>query len=308
MNTSANYAITQADGADNIAPTLLQGQQAWQYALTDNFFSPEEQAAVMRQQLEPYRAQIETKLSEIGYPPEHLANYPQIGEALFNGQSTGVMRVTLSPVAQLAGSLRIVMTPDGPDIRITPQQPTLTIPNEIGGIHLSKADQQQLSQEGALSRPFLIPDKGEYIPTFLRIDPKTNTVELWQVKAEELPTKLMGIDLTKDQQVQLAHGHAVRLNGLTDNQGEHFNATVSISAGRQALQFADLSRLDVSIKPAQEFKQQVAQNNEGAKTDLIQSQEKSTGLPGVTHQQSEVIKQHLEKEPSPQEHSHKIRL
>lgn len=304
-NTSVDYARTQADGADNIAPTLMQGGQAWQFAQSDNFFSPEEQADVMRRQLEPYRAQIEAKLTEVGYP---LAKHPGIEEALFSGRQTDLLWVNLSPDSQMGGSLRIIISEAGPDIRITPIQPTQTIPNEVGGIQLSKAEQLQLSQEGALPRPFLMPDKGEYVPTFIRIDAKTNAVELWQLKAEELPTKLMGIDLTRDQQMQLVHGHTVRLNGLIDNQGEPFNATVSVSASKQALQFADLSRLNVSVKPAQEFKNQLAQNNDGAKTDLVQSQEKSVGLPGISHQQSEDIKKLLEMEPSRQEQGQKIRL
>ena len=303
-DASLQYARIQADGADNIAPTPMQGQQAWQYAQSDNFFSPEEQTAVMRQKLEPYRAQIEAKLAEVGYP---LDKNPQIEGALFGGRSTDLLRVNLSPESQLVGSLRVVMTDGGPDIRITPVQPTLTIPKEIEGIYLSKTEQQQLKEEGALPRPFLIPEKGEYVPTFLRVDSKTNTIELWQVKAEELPTKLMGIDLNRDQQLQLAHGHAVRLNGLLDNQGEPFNATVSVSASKQALQFADLSRLDVSIKPAQEFKTQLAQNNEGAKTDLTKGQEKAVGLPGISSQQSDTIKQLLEMEPHQQEQGQKLR-
>ena len=305
--TSDLYARTQADGADNIAPTPMQGQQAWQYALSDNFFSPEEQTAVMRQQIEPHRAQIESKLSEIGYPPAYLTKYPDIEQSLYSGQQTRLLNVIIAPDTQLTGALRIVMTEHGPDIRITPKQPTLNIPNEIGGIHLTKADQQQLKQEGALPRPFLIAEQGEYVPTFLRVNERTNTVELWQLRPEQLPTKLMGIDLTKDQQVQLVHGHPVRLTGLLDKQGEPFNATVSVSATKQSLEFADLSRLDVAIKPAQEFKQQLAQNNEGAKTDLTVAQERATGLPGITHQQSESIKQLLEQEPSQQEQTLKMR-
>lgn len=306
MNTeSIDYARTQADGLDNIAPTTLQGERAWQYAQSDNFFSPEEQADVMRQQLEPYRAQLESKLGAIGWPADHLLNSPSIEQALFSGQPTESMGVFIGPDLKLYGSLRIVMTDAGPDIRITSTQLGLTIPEQINGVHLSKAEQQQLQQEGALPRPFLMPDKGEYVPTFVRVDSATNTVELWRVKAEELPTKLMGIDLTKDQQMQLVHGHPVRLTGLLDQQGEPFAATVSISAAKQSLQFADLSRLDVTLKPGQEYKQQLAQNNEGAKTDITKSREVAVGAPVVSHQQSEAIKEVLDIDP--QERTAKLR-
>ncbi len=302
-----DFARTQADGLDNIAPTISQGQAAWQYAQSDNFFSPEEQAAVMRRQLEPYRDQLEGKLTQLGFPPEHLAQHPAIKNALYSGQQTDPITIIVGQGIKLEGSLRVVMTEQGPDLRITPIQRELTIPQQIGDIMLSRDERQHLAKEGSLPRPFLTPENGEYIPTYLRVDPITNTVELWKVKADQLPTKLMGIDLTKDQQVLLAHGHSVKLSGLIDQQGEPFNATVSLSASKQSIQFSDLSRLDVSIKPASEFRQQLAQNNEGAKTDLTRSREVGVGSPVISNQQSEAIKSLLDSDPHQHEKSLKPR-
>jgi len=301
------YAQSQADAYDNVAPTPLQGQQAWQYAQTDNFFSPEEASAVMRKQLEPYRAQIEAKLTQIGYDPEQLAKFPKMKADLFEGRQTDLSSVYIAPDVKMNGRLRIVMGEDGPDLRFTPMQTALTIPTEIRGIILSKAEQQQLAQEGALPRPLLLPEKGEVVPTFLRVDPLTNTVELWRIKAEQLPTKLLGIDLTKDQQLQLVSGHAVRLSGLLDRQGEPFNATASISPIRQTLEFSDVNRIDLSIKPDREFRQQLAHNNEGAKTDLTRSREEAIGSPAINKHQSEVIGKLLEQDPLQQESTLKIR-
>jgi len=294
MNQSLNYARTQADGYDNISPTMLQGQQAWQYAQSDNFLSPEEASAVMRQQLEPYRAQIEAKLTQIGYPAHHLSSRPDLEEALYSGQKTSPIKVYITPDLQLEGRLRIVMTDNGPDIRITPVQPSLTIPDELAGIRLSKGEKQQLAQEGALPRPFMIADKGDYVPTYLRIDEQTNTVELWRLRPEMLPTKLMGIDLTKDQQLQLANGHAVRLSGLLDKQGEPFTATVNVSATQKELQFSDVSRLVNVLRVDSDHRQQVTLNNDGAKSDLTKSQEITTGQTIVSNSQREVMQQLLE--------------
>lgn len=292
--TQIDYARSQADGLDNIAPTSLQGERAWQYAKSDNFFSPEEQADVMRRQLEPYRQQLETKLAAIGWGPEHLAKYPAVGDAFLSGRQTAPIEVCLTPDLKLNGSLRVVMTENGPDIRIIPQHVVLRVPEKVEGVYLSKADQQQLTHERALPRPLSMPAQGEYQPTYLRVDPNTNTIELWRIKAEQLPTRLMGIDLTKDQQMQLIHGHPVRLHGLLDKQGEPFDATVSLSASKQSLHFADLSRLDIGLKPGSEFRQQLAQNNEGAKTDLTRSREVAVGTPAISHHQSEAIKELLE--------------
>ena len=306
--TATNFARTQADGLDNIAPTTLQGQAAWQYAQSDNFFSPEEQAAVLRRELEPYRAQLETKLTQIGWGPDSLAKLPTIQDALFSGRQTVPLEISISQDLKMFGCLRIVMTDAGPDLRITPLQQALTIPESISGVRLSPAEQQQLYREGALPRPLLVPENGQFVPTFLRVDTQTNTIELWRVKAEQLPTKLMGIDLTKDQQLQLVSGHAVRLSGLTDRQGEPFNATVSISAARQELQFSDVNRLDVAVKPDNKHRQQVAQNNDGAKTDLTRSQEVAIGAPTMSNSLRETVEKLLEGKQENQSSGQKLKV
>lgn len=301
------YARTQADGLDNIAPTPLQGQQAWQYVQSDNFFSPEEQSSVMRKQLEPYQAQLESKLAAIGWGRDHLAKHPAIANALFSGNQSVPLEICVTPRLKMEGCLRIAMTENGPDIRFTPRSPGLTIPNEVAGVRLTEAERQQLSEQGSLSRPLLLMEKGEYVPTYLRLEPASNSVELWRVKPDQLPTKVMGIDLTRDQQMQLASGRPIRLSGLLDKQGEPFEATVSISASKQALQFTDLNRLDLGLKPEPEKNQQFAQNNEGAKTDLVRGREVEAGATGVSHRQSEVIKQLLESEPEQKAISRGIR-
>lgn len=294
MNQQLNYARTQADGLDNIAPTSLQGQQAWQYAQSDNFLSPEEASAVIRKQLEPYQAQIEAKLAQIGYDPDHLETLPDLRADLFSGRQTDLSKIFITPEIEMSGRLRIVPTEDGFDIRITPSQRQLTIPDEVGGIKLSKGEKDQLAQDGSILRPFMMPDKGDFVPTFLRVDERTNTVELWRVRPEQLPTRLLGIDLTKDQQLSLANGHAVRLSGLLDRQGEPFNATVAISATQKELQFTDFNRLDVKLKPDSEHRQQLAINNDGAKTDLTRSQELATGSTVTNNQQRALMQDMLD--------------
>jgi hypothetical protein len=141
------------------------------------------------------------------------------------------------------------------------------------------------------------------------VDGQTNTVELWRVRAEQLPTQLMGVDLTKDQQLQLASGHAVRLGGLLDGQGEPFNATVRISPAKQELQFTDINRLDVAFKPDNTHRQQVQQNNEGAKTDQAQSLEAAIGARTISHNQLETVQKLLgsqpdQKQTGPKHHVH----
>jgi len=308
MNPSLDYARTQADGLDNIAPSPLQGKQAWQYAQSDNFLSPEEAAAVMRQQLEPHRQQIEQSLAQVGYSPANLAKYPAIEQALFSGQSTKPISILIGPEITMRGTLRVVMTPEGPDVRITPVQRELAIPSSINGAVLSKQEQQQLTEKGALPRPLFMAEDGNLLPTYLRIDKSTNQVELWRVKAEDLPTKLLGIDLTKDQQQMLSTGNPIRLAGLLDQQGEPFNATVSLSPAKQSLTLTDFNRLDVSLRPDTAFKNQLAQNNEGAKTDVTQNREIASKSTTTTNQQSEsLLKQLTQTDTNEQEQGRRMR-
>ncbi len=262
----------------------------------------------MQKQLAPYREQLDAQLTRIGHPASHIANYPELEATLFSGRVTPPVRVQLTPDIQLEGRLHIVMTEGGPEIRITPLLPYLSIPNEVGGVVLSAAEKRQLEQEGALPRPLLIPANGEYVPTYLRVDEQTNTVELWRVRPELLPTRLMGVDLTRDQQLQLANGSPVRLSGLLDQQGEPFTATVSIAAARQELQFRDISRLAPQVRPDTEQTQQLALNNEGAKTDQLRHVETKTGQAIHSHQQQEPLQRSAVEKPALRDSVPKQRL
>ncbi len=294
MKNSLDHAKNQADAYDNLAPTSDQGQQAWQYAQSDSFSSAEELTAVQRHKLEPYRSQIEEKLAGIGYPPHHLAKYPELEDGLYSGKKTGILDVFVAPGVVIEGRFRVGLTENGPEIFVTPYYRQLTVPDEVNGIRLSERDKQDLIQERSIQRPFLLSDKGENVPTYLRVDEQTNTVELWRVRPEMLPPKLMGVDLTRDQQLQLAHGHAIRLHGLTDRQGEPFDATICISATRKELQFSDFNRLSVNLKPDKDFRQQLALNDEGSKTDLTRSREIRSGGTITSNYQDETLSRKLD--------------
>lgn len=302
------YDRSQADAYDNIAPTAQQGLAAHQYTETDQFFSTEERAAVLKQQITAELPLLQQQLSRVGLTGEFFARHPDIADDLFSGRQTRLVSLYVSADVLVEGRLRIVATEQGPDIRFSPYQPQLTIPQHIAGIELSRSEQEQLARDGQLPRPFLIaqPD-GNYLPTYLRVDQQTNAVELWQVKAEQLPTKLLGIDLTRAQQLQLVNGHAVHLSGLQDQRGELFSATVSLSPLNQGLQLANLSRVDLKLTPDNKHREQIALNNEGGKTDLTRSQEQQIGAPLMTNQQREAISQVLNHKPGNHTDSPKLR-
>lgn len=294
METQKEYARTQADGLDNIAPTAQQGAAAWQYAITDGFLSSDEQAAMLRQQIEQARPDLEAKLVAVGIDRAFLDKYPKVEQDLFSGQRSDLIIINLPQGIRLTGSLRIAVTETGPEVRITPYQPALNIPAQVKGFPVTEEQKKELMRDGSTSRPTMVPDNGSYVPVYLRVDPLTNTVDLWKVKPEMMPTKLMGIDLTKAQQMQLAAGHPVKLDGLKDSQGETYQGTVSISASKQSLQFSDVSRQDMSIEPVEKHEEQLAQNSHGAKTDATRHAEVISGQTGVSKAQTESIKRLIE--------------
>lgn len=292
-NQLKNFARAEGDNLSHNAPTPAQGKKAGEYAQSDNFLSPEERTAILKKDIEANRPALETRLAQIGYTSEFLNKHPKVEEALFSGKPTQVLDINVSQTIQMSGRLRIAMTENGPELRFTPQLSKPLIPDEIRGLQLSSFDKQKLEKEGALDRPFMIPGKDGLTANYLRLDRETNTLELWKVKPEQLPSKLLGIDLTRDQQLQLVSGHPLRLTGLLDKQNEPFSATVSLSGATKGFQFANVDRQEISLKPDAGYKQQVAQNNEGAKTDQTRGQEIRTGQTTTTNNDQQELMRKL---------------
>ncbi|MFC5410706.1 DUF3945 domain-containing protein [Larkinella bovis] len=287
---NSTYARTQAEAIDNLAPTQQQAAAATQYAITDGYLNSAEQEAIIKQ-IGAERPQFQKKLDEVGITKEFLAANPDVEKALFHGRSTPVLTLELPNDLQLQGRLRIAITEQGPQLRVTPVHENLLIPDKVGDIRLTQQERDELKEKGFVNQAIQMPEKGGFVAGFLRVDKETNTVDVWRVNPETLPSKLLGIDLTRDQQIALACGHPVKLSGLKDQKGEPYDATVSINVGKQSLQFSDLSRSGVSIKTEDKFKPQLALNNEGAKTDQTLGLEQKTGHTINSNAQQEAIKQ-----------------
>lgn len=306
-----SYARILADGLDNIAPTPQQAAAATQYAVTDGFLSSEEQSAVLRRQIEPDRPLLQSKLAEVGITKEYLAANPDVEKALFSGQPTPVVTIKLPNDLELNGRLRIALTNQGPQLKITPVMPELSIPDKVGDLQLTKQERDDLQQKGYVDKPLQLPENGNYVSTYLRVDKETNTVDLWKVRPEMMPTKLLGVDLTRDQQLQLVTGYPVRIGGLKDQQGEPFDATVKVSVGKQGLEFSDLSRQDIAITPSEKHRNQVAHNNEGAKTDQVHSLEEKLGGVLVSSNavsgKNETLRQLMQQDEVPNQHRKNLR-
>ena len=159
------YARTQADGLDNIAPTQTQAAAASQYAVTDNFLSSSEQEAVLRQ-IATERPVLQKKLDEVGITRDYLAVNPDVERALFSGKSTPVLTIDLPNDLKLEGRLRIAITENGPQLRITPVRSELSIPDKVGELKLTQQERSELEQNGYVDRSITIPENGGFVSGF----------------------------------------------------------------------------------------------------------------------------------------------
>lgn len=301
-----DFARTQADGFDNIAPTDQQAAAASHYAVTDGFLSPSEQEAILRQ-IATERPLLLKKLDEVGIDKIYLAMNPEVEQTLFSGRPTPVVTIILPNELELRGRLRIASTEQGPQLRITPVHSALVIPDKVGGLKLTDQERIDLQQKGFVDKAIQLPENGGFVAGFLRVDKETNTVDVWRVQPETLPKKLLGIDLTRNQQIALVCGHPIKLSGLMDRQGEPFDATVSISPGKQGIQFDDISRPDVALQPDHKYKQQIAQNNDGAKTDQTRGLEERSGVTVVTSSTTVTLKRLIDPEEKPAQQKHQLK-
>ncbi|MFR4276449.1 MAG: DUF3945 domain-containing protein [Bacteroides thetaiotaomicron] len=105
-----------------------------------------------------------------------------------------------------------------------------------------------------------------------------------------IPKKLLGVDLSEDQQSKLRENKAVYVQGMVkDGKGEPFNAYVKVNTEKSKLDFFKWNpdrakKQGAEVKPANESKTQVAVNSQGktneatkhSKEPLKQGQQKPT--------------------------------
>ena len=105
-------------------------------------------------------------------------------------------------------------------------------------VRFTDEDKENLRNTGNLGRQVeLSPTPDNKFNAFVSIDKLTN--ELIAVRADRIriPDKLLGVELSRKQQSDLAEGKAVRLEGMTSRNGKEFAATLQINADKKGLDF-----------------------------------------------------------------------
>ena len=302
------FAQTQANSLDNIAPTTLQAKMAREYSLTDHFLNMEEQSTVLQREIDGDRPLIKTKLHEIGISPALLATRPEIEKALFSGRSTPVLSIQLPNDLAMQGRLRVEMTEHGARLRVTPVLGELKIPDKVGDLPLTPQEKQDLQQQGFLERPLQVSQNGSFVPAYLRVDSETNTVSSWKVRPDMLPNQLFGIQLTREQQLQLAAGYSVQLIGLKDPQGDYFEATVAVSVEKQGLRITSTKPMKLQVRPGENPEQQLIKPTDQTGKNPVRKPNETSVTPSVDSTPNEKLTRLLSAEEElPQQHRIKLR-
>lgn len=116
------------------------------------------------------------------------------------------------------------------------KEPRLDFP--FMGVQFSDEDKKQLRETGNLGRVAEVtPKNGEPFNAFISIDPQTN--ELVALKADRIriPMEIKGVELSPQQQADLAGGKAVTVEGMTSKKGTAFDATVQVNAEKRGIEF-----------------------------------------------------------------------
>jgi hypothetical protein len=190
--------------------------------------------------------QVEKQLAKYGITKDKLEQSGGLTDFL-NGRRTGVIRFERTwegQTAELTGKLYLVNTPDkGLRVHFQTVKQTLTIPETYLGYAFDAADRQNLHKRGELGKLVDLKDKvsGQVFKGYVGVDTDTNSLTVLRRDRLTIPTTLKGLTLTPDQQAGLEAGKAVKLIGLTGQDGKPFDAYVQVSARKRSLTFAKIS-------------------------------------------------------------------
>lgn len=225
-------------------------------------------------------AEVATQFDKVGISWQDLEKAGHLDD-LLNGRKTGLMKLTQQGDEgrsfQISGKLYIVNTPDkGPIIGIQPERKQLLVPNEFLGYTLTNRDKQNLEKNGEMGKRVELTDKmtGKAFAGYIGVDKETKSLTVLRAERLHIPQTVKGVTLTKQQQKSLEQGRAVKLDGMTGNNRQIFNAYVQVSAAKRSLTFAKIPdnaiKQTVDQKTAQDLNRRVQQlkgdGNGGKKT------------------------------------------
>lgn len=116
------------------------------------------------------------------------------------------------------------------------KEPKLDFP--FMGVQFTDEDKRQLRETGNLGRVAEVtPKNGDPFKAFISVDLQTNEFIALKADRIRIPTEIKGVELTPQQQADLADGKAVAVEGMQAKNGKTFDANIQINAEKRGIEF-----------------------------------------------------------------------
>lgn len=176
----------------------------------------------------------------------------------------------------------------------------IKIPNEVKGVALNDGQKKDLSEGKVVYLEGMTSKNGKEFNATVRIDADKRSLEFKfdntnklsqeqqqsnkqnQSQAQEqkfrIPTKLLGVELSKEQQQNLRENKTIYVTGMLDKKGEPFNAYIKVNAEKEKLDFFKWNpdrakKQGAEVTPDNNSKTQVAVNSEGKTNEATKKNE-----------------------------------
>ena len=140
------------------------------------------------------------------------------------------------------------------------------IPDEIKSVKLSDEQKKELSEGRSIYVEGMTSKTGKHFNANLQFNADKRSIEQTEQKELRVPKKMLGRDISPEEQAKLKAGQTVYMTGLIDKKGEPFNAYVRPNFEKNKFDFLkwnpDKSQAK-EVTPDNASRTQVAVNSEG---------------------------------------------
>ena len=155
----------------------------------------------------------------------------------------------------------------------------IKIPDEVKGVKLTEENKKLLSEGKSIYVEGMTAKSGKEFNATLQINADSRRIAFRfdqqtreqakdqaqnKIQGVFIPSRLLGAEISKEQQKDLKENKTIYVEGMTDRKGELFNAYIKVNTEKQKLDFYPSNPDKAqSITPDNASKTQVAVNSEG---------------------------------------------
>jgi hypothetical protein len=193
----------------------------------------------------------------------------------------------------------------------------IKIPNEVKGVTLNEQQKKDLSEGKAVHIEGMTSKNGKEFSASVQINADRRSLEFKfdnanrQEKSQtqtqsdgtkfRIPNKLLGAELSEQQQKDLKEHKTIYVTGMTDKAGEKFNAYIKVNTEKEKLDFFKWNpdkakKQGAEVTPDNNSKTQVAVNSEGKTNEATKNAKEPFKQGQITPNEKQQAKQEEQKQ------------